>query len=127
MERISEKWNLKRDVQFNTKIVALEWQEDEGKWKIGVETNGQRRDEFADVVISAQGFLKYVSYLALPQTWHLQHLVLGSGQTYLASMILKVTRSTQLNGIIPTITRTNELDSSAMALLPYRSFRKWPS
>ncbi len=53
-----DKWNLRRDIQFNTRVVSCEWQEEEGKWKITVEKDGQKRDEYADILISAQGFLR---------------------------------------------------------------------
>jgi cation diffusion facilitator CzcD-associated flavoprotein CzcO len=58
MERICDKWNLRRDIQFNTKVVAADWQDDEGKWKLVVEKDGQRRDEYADIVLNATGFLR---------------------------------------------------------------------
>jgi cation diffusion facilitator CzcD-associated flavoprotein CzcO len=59
VEKVATKWNLRRDVQFNTRVIALEWLEEEGKWKIRVRKNGQEeRDEFADVLVSAQGFLR---------------------------------------------------------------------
>jgi cation diffusion facilitator CzcD-associated flavoprotein CzcO len=62
MERICDKWDLRRDVQFNTRVVAADWQDGEGKWKITVEKDGQKREEFFDVVLSAIGFLKSVHY-----------------------------------------------------------------
>lgn len=61
MEKIVTKWDLDRDIQFNTKVVALNWLEDQGKWKIRVRKDGQETDEFADVLVSAQGFLRYVA------------------------------------------------------------------
>lgn len=59
MEQVATKWNLRRDIQFNTKVVGLEWQDEEGRWKIKVQRDGQEeRDEYADVLVSAQGFLR---------------------------------------------------------------------
>jgi hydroxyversicolorone monooxygenase len=58
IEGTCDKWNLRRDVQFNTAVVGAEWLEDEGKWKVRVEKNGKEMDEFADVLIMASGFLK---------------------------------------------------------------------
>lgn len=60
MRKTCDKWDLRRNIQFNTRVVANEWIEDDGKWKIIVERNGQQRDEYADILVSAQGFLRYV-------------------------------------------------------------------
>jgi cation diffusion facilitator CzcD-associated flavoprotein CzcO len=60
MKRTCDKWNLRRDVKFNTRVSGLEWQEEEGQWKVSLNEKGQERDEFADIIISAQGFLKYI-------------------------------------------------------------------
>jgi cation diffusion facilitator CzcD-associated flavoprotein CzcO len=61
MEKVVTKWDLTRDIQFRTRVVGLKWLEEEGKWKIRIRKNGSKeeeRDEIADVVISAQGFLR---------------------------------------------------------------------
>jgi cation diffusion facilitator CzcD-associated flavoprotein CzcO len=58
MKKRCDKWDLRRNVQFNTRVVANEWLEEEGKWRITVEKDGQRRDEYADILVSAQGFLR---------------------------------------------------------------------
>lgn len=57
MVRTVKKWNLDRDVQFNTRVTGLYWQEDLGQWEVGVEHQGVERREYADFVVSAQGFL----------------------------------------------------------------------
>lgn len=72
MEQVATKWNLDRDVQFSTRVIALDWLEDDGKWKIRVQEDGQERDEFADVLVSAQGFLRQVNYPfpePIPDSW----------------------------------------------------------
>jgi cation diffusion facilitator CzcD-associated flavoprotein CzcO len=61
MKMVCDKWNLRRDVKFNTRVTGLEWQEKEGQWKISLKEKGAEREEMADIIISAQGFLKYVS------------------------------------------------------------------
>ncbi|OCT52556.1 putative sterigmatocystin biosynthesis monooxygenase stcW [Cladophialophora carrionii] len=67
VEKVATKWNLRRDVQFNTRVIGLEWLEEEGKWKIRVRKNGQEeRDEFADVLVSAQGFLSQWKWPDIP-------------------------------------------------------------
>ncbi|KAL2419564.1 FAD-binding monooxygenase tazF [Exophiala dermatitidis] len=67
MQRVADKWNLKRAIQFNTRVIALDWLEDEGKWKIRVRKNGrEERVELADVVVSAQGFLSAWKWPDIP-------------------------------------------------------------
>lgn len=55
-----KKWNLDRDLQLNTKVVGAHWAEDTGKWMLTVEHNGIQREDYCDVLISAQGVLVYV-------------------------------------------------------------------
>lgn len=57
VEGICDKWNLRRDIKFGHKIVALEWVEEDAQWKITVSERGQERVERADFIISATGFL----------------------------------------------------------------------
>ncbi|KAJ9663843.1 hypothetical protein H2198_000603 [Neophaeococcomyces mojaviensis] len=57
VEATCDKWNLRRDIKFNTKVIDLEWTEEHARWRITVSQNGQERVEMADFVISAQGFL----------------------------------------------------------------------
>ncbi|KIX92467.1 uncharacterized protein Z520_11787 [Fonsecaea multimorphosa CBS 102226] len=67
VQRTVDKWNLRRDIQFNTRVIALNWLEKEGKWKIRVRKDGQEeRDEFADVLVSAQGFLSQWKWPDIP-------------------------------------------------------------
>lgn len=51
------KWDLDRDIKLNTRVVGTYWQEDLAQWKVVVENDGKQREDFADVLISAQGFL----------------------------------------------------------------------
>ena len=58
MEATANKWDLKRNIQFQTRVISLDWLEEQGKWNIKLQTVGQsEREETADIVISAQGFL----------------------------------------------------------------------
>jgi cation diffusion facilitator CzcD-associated flavoprotein CzcO len=67
MERTANKWNLKRDIRFNTRVTQLDWLEDQGKWKIRLRANdSEERDELADVIISAQGFLNQWRWPNIP-------------------------------------------------------------
>ena len=38
MKKTVKKWNLDRDLQLGTKVVDARWLEDEGQWKVTVET-----------------------------------------------------------------------------------------
>lgn len=57
IEKVCEKWNLKRDVKFSHKVAGLEWVEEDAKWKITVSVKGEEHVEYADFIVSAQGFL----------------------------------------------------------------------
>lgn len=61
MKRTVKKWDLDRDVYLNTKVVGARWQEDSGLWKVIVTHEGGTREEYAEVLISGQGFLKCVA------------------------------------------------------------------
>lgn len=52
-----KKWNLDRDIQFRTRVLGTYWQEEAGQWKVVVEHEGCQREEYADILVSAQGFL----------------------------------------------------------------------
>lgn len=52
-----KEWNLDRDLYLDTRVVAAQWQEAAGEWKITVENEGKQREEFCDILISGQGVL----------------------------------------------------------------------
>lgn len=60
MKHTVKKWSLDRDLQLNTRVVGAWWQEELGQWKVTVEHQGNQRDEYCHVLISAQGVLVYV-------------------------------------------------------------------
>ncbi|RFU28543.1 hypothetical protein B7463_g7793, partial [Scytalidium lignicola] len=66
IKRTVKKWDLDRDVQLNKKVIGAYWQEDRGQWKLTVEHKGAQREEYADILISGQGFLKFVSLFTFP-------------------------------------------------------------
>lgn len=61
MKHTVKKWNLDRDLQLNTKVIGAQWQEGLGQWKVTVECDAKRRDEYCHVLIGAQGVLVYVN------------------------------------------------------------------
>jgi len=62
MQKTVKEWNLDRNVQYNTEVTGCYWQEDRSQWKISVDCKGEKRDEYADILISARGFLNYWSW-----------------------------------------------------------------
>jgi cation diffusion facilitator CzcD-associated flavoprotein CzcO len=55
--RIAKKWNLDRDVKLNHWVRETRWMDDRGQWRVTIEHDGQRWDEYADVLLSGQGVL----------------------------------------------------------------------
>jgi cation diffusion facilitator CzcD-associated flavoprotein CzcO len=55
--RMTRKWDLDRDVKLNHWVREARWLEDLGQWKLTVETNGQRFEHYADILLSGQGVL----------------------------------------------------------------------
>lgn len=62
MKATVKKWSLDRDLQLSTRVVGAWWQEDLGQWKVRVEHAGTQRDEFCEVLISAQGVLVHEAW-----------------------------------------------------------------
>lgn len=60
IKRTVKKWNLDRDIQLNTKVAGAYWEENNGRWRLSIEHEGNKREEYCDVLISAQGVLVYV-------------------------------------------------------------------
>ena len=60
-----KKWNLDRDLQLNTRVAGAYWEEDHGRWRLIIEHEGEQREEYCDVLISAQGVLVYAFPLDL--------------------------------------------------------------
>ncbi|KAK4941023.1 hypothetical protein LTR10_018943 [Elasticomyces elasticus] len=67
--RTTEKWNLDRDIHFNTKVVRSSWDEERGQWKVTVNDGGRSWDEWADVLINGQGVLEQVYPLSITYQW----------------------------------------------------------
>lgn len=59
--RTARKWNLDRDVKLGHEIVEARWMDDRGQWRLTVVHDGRRWEEYADVLLSGQGVLVYVS------------------------------------------------------------------
>ncbi|KAJ5785362.1 uncharacterized protein N7503_010574 [Penicillium pulvis] len=61
-----KKWNLDRDLQLNTKVAGAYWEEDAGRWRLVIEHNGEQREEYCDILVSAQGVLVHHSWPDIP-------------------------------------------------------------
>ncbi|KAK5943971.1 hypothetical protein PMZ80_003252 [Knufia obscura] len=57
IKRTAKKWDLERDVYLNTRVKSAVWQDADGRWEVTVESDGVQRQEYAEVLISAQGGL----------------------------------------------------------------------
>jgi cation diffusion facilitator CzcD-associated flavoprotein CzcO len=55
------KWKLDKHVEYGTRVCSTVWKEELSQWELALDHGGQSRNENADVVISARGFLS---------TWH---------------------------------------------------------
>ena len=58
IKRTAEKYNLIKYVQLSTTIKETIWNEESGTWKIKLEQGGEIKEDEADFVINASGFLK---------------------------------------------------------------------
>lgn len=58
IKRTADKYNLDKYVQLSTTIKETIWDEASGKWKIRLEQGGEIKEDEADFVINASGFLK---------------------------------------------------------------------
>lgn len=56
---VCDRWDLRRNIQFNTKVLDAEWIEEESQWKLMIEKKGEKeiQEVYADVVISGLGNL----------------------------------------------------------------------
>lgn len=61
IKRTAKKWDLERDVYLNTRVKSAVWQDADGRWEVTVESDGVQRQEYAEVLISAQGGLECVT------------------------------------------------------------------
>ncbi|PLN78359.1 FAD/NAD(P)-binding domain-containing protein [Aspergillus taichungensis] len=68
IHRTVRKWNLDRDLQLNTRVVEMAWQAEKGEWRVEVENTltGEKRFEYAEIVLSAQGVLVHPVWPKIP-------------------------------------------------------------
>ena len=61
IKKTTVKYNLDRDVQFNTTVTESIWDEQMRKWKIKANNNGVVLNDEADVLVNGSGILKFVA------------------------------------------------------------------
>ncbi|ETI19940.1 hypothetical protein G647_08955 [Cladophialophora carrionii CBS 160.54] len=66
MKKTAQKWNLERDIKYNHRVTGAYWQEDRGQWRVMVEHNNTVIEDYADILISAQGFLNTWNWPLIP-------------------------------------------------------------
>ncbi|EAU37569.1 conserved hypothetical protein [Aspergillus terreus NIH2624] len=66
IKRTVRKWNLDRDLYLNTRVVSAVWEEGPGHWKVTVEHEGTQRDEYCEILFSAQGLLVHPAWPDIP-------------------------------------------------------------
>jgi cation diffusion facilitator CzcD-associated flavoprotein CzcO len=54
----TRKWNLDKDIQFNTRAIETVWDDDLGKWKVVLDQAGTIIHDEADILVNASGVLK---------------------------------------------------------------------
>ncbi|CAF2738780.1 unnamed protein product [Rotaria sp. Silwood2] len=55
IKRTADKYNLTKNIQFNSKVVEAQWNEADGKWHIKIEQNGKIIRDIGDLLINACG------------------------------------------------------------------------
>jgi hypothetical protein len=128
IKKTVRKWNLDRDIQLNTQVTKAEWQEEQGVWKVSVIHDGVARDEYAEVLISAQGVLLYAALINHCCTkLILLTLVITSGLQFLVCTISRARSHTLRDGTTTTTTQISVSLSLATGHQESKLCRKWPN
>lgn len=61
LEDTAQKFDLKKYIQFESRVVEAIWDEDLGKWKLKIDQNGTIKEDEVDFLVPAAGWLKFVS------------------------------------------------------------------
>lgn len=59
MKRTTAKYDLARDIVFNSKVVEAIWNQGRGKWELKIEQEGRFIWDECDIFINASGILKW--------------------------------------------------------------------
>jgi cation diffusion facilitator CzcD-associated flavoprotein CzcO len=68
IKRTVTKWNLDRDIVFNTEVTRAEWLSSSSQWKVETTNHltGEVKSELCDILISAQGVLVKEAWPQIP-------------------------------------------------------------
>lgn len=58
IQRTTKKYNLDKNIQFNTTLTDAQWDDESGKWKIKLNRGGEVFEDEGEVLVDATGFLK---------------------------------------------------------------------
>ncbi|KAF4959661.1 hypothetical protein FSARC_10671 [Fusarium sarcochroum] len=76
----AEKYNLTKYVQLSTTIKETIWNEESGTWKIKLEQGGEMKEDEADFVINASGFLNKWKWPDIPGLFDFKGKLLHSAK-----------------------------------------------
>ena len=62
LNRVTDKYDIRRHIQFNTTVTHMRWLEDRQVWQVKTQSNGEEKVHFARFVIAGQGPLSNASY-----------------------------------------------------------------
>ncbi|CAI7581799.1 unnamed protein product [Penicillium crustosum] len=62
IQQTTRKWNLDKDIQFNSRVTKTVWDDEAGKWKVEVNQGGTIMHDEADILVNASGFLNKTSW-----------------------------------------------------------------
>ncbi|GAB1214936.1 hypothetical protein ATERTT37_004117 [Aspergillus terreus] len=62
IQRTVKKYNLDKDVQFNSRVKETIWDDNAGKWLVRVDQAGTIKDDEADILVNASGFLNKTNW-----------------------------------------------------------------
>lgn len=54
----AKKFDLRKNIHFNARVVGAKWNEEKGKWEVKVEQDGKIIHDEGEVLINASGVLK---------------------------------------------------------------------
>ncbi|CAF3679083.1 unnamed protein product [Rotaria sp. Silwood1] len=62
LEYCTDKYNIRRHIQFNTNVTQLKWIDEQQLWQVTIQSNNQEKQLFARIIIAATGPLSSASY-----------------------------------------------------------------
>ncbi|KAL5320140.1 hypothetical protein ACEPPN_010941 [Leptodophora sp. 'Broadleaf-Isolate-01'] len=66
IKRTSDKYDLARQVQFNSRLVESVWDQDKGKWRLKIDQSGTIIEDEADILINSSGILNKWHWPKIP-------------------------------------------------------------